>query len=168
MAPGASILFVNAAWPCVLPGASCSTGMDAMTWAIDNNLAPIITDSYGNCETAWGSTDLNAMNQIFKQAAAQGQTVIAAAGDLGAADCDTGLSTTGSGFAPVTEGLNVDFQQVLPTSSEWAARCSIGDAEATGTGTTGPRPSTGPGHQALTRPPPHSPTSPRWFGTKTR
>lgn len=102
MAPGANILFVNAR--CALPGTGC--GSDAMSWVIDNNLAPIITSSYGNCEAAWGTSDMIAANALFKQAAAQGQTVIASAGDAGATDCDAGISAI--------EGLTVDFPASSP------------------------------------------------------
>ena len=115
MAPGATILFVNG--PDVL--------LNSMTQAIDQNLAPIVTTSYGNCEASWGSTDLNTFNQLFKQAATQGQTVIAAAGDAGAADCDVGI--------PTVEGLTVDF----PASSPYVS-CMGGTMvnEGTATGAT--------------------------------
>src|ERR1035441_5705858 len=76
MAPAAAILFVN----------GVDVMNNSMTQAIDKDLAPIITSSYGNCEAAWGSTELNTLNQLFEQANAQGQTVLSAAGDSGAAD----------------------------------------------------------------------------------
>ena len=102
MAPSASILFVNS--ECALPGTGC--GIDSMTWAIDNNLAPIVTTSYGNCEASWGSTDLLADTTLFKEANAQGQTVLAAAGDYGSTDCDAGPSAA--------EGQTVDFPASSP------------------------------------------------------
>jgi subtilase family serine protease len=115
MAPSATILFVN--------------GQDvfnnAMTQAIDQNLAPIITTSYGNCEASWGVSFLNSFNQLFKQANAQGQTILAASADVGAADCDAGTSAT--------EGLAVDF----PASSPYVT--GMGGTmfnEGTATGTT--------------------------------
>jgi subtilase family serine protease len=113
MAPSASILFVNG--PDVL--------FNSLTQAIDQNLAPILTLSYGNCEAAWGSTDLNSLNQIFKQANTQGQTILAAAGDVGATDCDAGTSAI--------EGLAVDF----PASSPYVTGLggtSFTDGSATG------------------------------------
>lgn len=96
MAPAATILFVN----------GVDVMLNAMTQAIDQDLAPIITTSYGNCEAAWGVTELNSLNQIFKQANAQGQTVLAAAGDSGAADCDAGPLAQ--------EGVTVDFPGSSP------------------------------------------------------
>jgi len=102
MAPLATILFVSS--DCTLPGTGCGT--DSMTWAIDNNLAPIVTTSYGSCEAGWGSAEMTIGNALFKQANAQGQTVMAASGDSGATDCDAGP------FA--TEGLTVDFPGSSP------------------------------------------------------
>ena len=123
MAPSASILFVNAAN--VLPG---GIGEDAMTQAIDQDLAPIITTSYGACEAGWGSSFLNSTNQLFKQANAQGQTIMAAAGDAGATDCDTGSSAT--------EGLAVDFPASSPNVTGMGGTQFNGDAAATGSGST--------------------------------
>ena len=96
MAPGATILFVNG--PDVM--------QNAMTQVIDQNLAPIVTTSYGACEAGWGTTELVQLSALFKQAAAQGQTVIAASGDEGSADCDTGPSAT--------QGMTVDFPASSP------------------------------------------------------
>jgi len=115
MAPGATILFVNG--PDVM--------QDAMTYAIDNNIAPIVTTSYGGCEPVWGTTDLAQLAALFKQAAAQGQTVVAASGDDGAADCDLGPSAS--------QGLTVDF----PGSSPYVT--SLGGTQlndGSGTGAT--------------------------------
>ena len=99
MAPAANILFVNG--PDVFD--------NSMTQAIDLDLAPIVTTSYGNCETTLIKSYLsymNALNTLFAEANAQGQTIIAAAGDSGATDCDTS--------APATQGLAVDFPGSSP------------------------------------------------------
>jgi hypothetical protein len=96
LAPGASILFVNAGF--VLP--------NAMAFAIDDNVAPIVTTSYGLCEAGWGSTDMLTLNALFKQANAQGQTILAASADQGATDCDSGPSAR--------QGLAVDFPGSSP------------------------------------------------------
>ena len=98
MAPSATMLFVNGA----------DVMFNSMTYAIDNNLAPIVTTSYGACEAAWGTTDLITFNGLFKQANAQGQTVLAAAADTGATDCDP------QGVTSATGGLNVDFPGSSP------------------------------------------------------
>jgi subtilase family serine protease len=79
---------------------------NSLTQAIDNSLAPIITNSYGECESLEGQSEMNTFNQLFQQANAQGITIMSPAGDSGATDCDT------SGLA--TEGLNVDFPGSSP------------------------------------------------------
>jgi subtilase family serine protease len=128
MAPSATIDFVNDIN--VLPG---PTGTDSMTYTIDNNLAPIISDSYGNCEAAWGTTTLNATNALFKQASAQGQTILAAAGDSGATDCDAGPTAL--------EGDTIDFPGSSPyVTSMGGTQFNEGNATGTTTywsGTTG-------------------------------
>ncbi len=98
MAPGATVLYVNG--PDVFN--------DSMTQAINKDLAPIITVSYGACEAGWGSSFLNSMTQIFLQANVQGQTILSAAGDDGATDCETSTETS------ATEGLAVDYPASSP------------------------------------------------------
>jgi hypothetical protein len=93
MAPLASILFVN----------GHNVFDNSMTQAIDQNLAPIVTVSYGDCEALQGTSVLSSYNQLFKQASAQGQTILAASGDEGATDCESSTSTS------ATTGLAVDF-----------------------------------------------------------
>ena len=128
MAPSAAILFVNNVN--VLPG---PTGTDAMTYTIDNNLAPIVTTSYGNCEAAWGSSELIALNALFKQANSQGQTVLAAAGDSGATDCDSAAYPDTN---EAIEGDAVDFPGSSPYVTSMGGTQFSGDAEATGSGST--------------------------------
>jgi len=97
-APGANILFVY----------GFDVFADSLTYAITNKVAPIVTISYGGCESELGSALVGSLNMLLAQANAQGQTVISSSGDAGATDCDT------TGLA--TEGLNVDF----PSSSPYA------------------------------------------------
>src|SRR6266702_2783005 len=113
MAPSASILFVNG--PDVFN--------NAMTGAVTQNLAPIITSSYGACEAGWGTTDLNTLNTIFKQANAQGQTILTSSGDQGAADCDAGSSAI--------EGLAADFPGSSPYVTSMGGT-QVNDGTATG------------------------------------
>ena len=60
---------------------------DAWTYAVDQNLAPVMTSSYGNCEQYTGSAQSAAMRMLAQQAVAQGMTWSASAGDSGAANC---------------------------------------------------------------------------------
>lgn len=61
-------------------------------YAVANNVAPIITLSYGLCEAASGSAGNAFWNALWSQAAAQGQSVFVSAGDSGAAGCDASSS----------------------------------------------------------------------------
>jgi subtilase family serine protease len=92
---------------------------DSIQYAVDNKTAPIISSSYGECETALGSASYATYNAILAQAAAQGQTVVSAAGDSGSTDCygTSGLTTAQQ------EALGVDF----PGSSQYVT--AIGGTE---------------------------------------
>ena len=95
IARNATILFVT------------STDVDTSTsYAIDQNLAPILSTSYGLCEPQLGQTESNTEASEYQQANAQGITVTAAAGDDGAADCDTSY--------PASMGIAVDEPASLP------------------------------------------------------
>ncbi|HME32833.1 MAG TPA: S53 family peptidase [Terriglobales bacterium] len=91
---------------------------DALVYAVNKNLAPVISISYGLCEPQIDSSTQTLVTNATNQAAAQGQTVVAPAGDSGAADCDTGSSAT--------HGLAVDFPGSIPTVT------SMGGSEFTG------------------------------------
>lgn len=78
----------------------------SLTYAIDNNVAPIVSITYGNCEVQLGAAYVGTLNSLFAQASMQGQTLVAASGDDGAADCDTGNTAT--------QGLAVDFPGSSP------------------------------------------------------
>jgi subtilase family serine protease len=56
---------------------------------ISQDLAPVVSSSWGQCEPVEGATDAASENVLFEEAASQGQTLLSAAGDQGAQDCDT-------------------------------------------------------------------------------
>jgi subtilase family serine protease len=104
-APGATIIFV-------FVGNSPNFGVfDSLQFAIENKTAPVITISYGSCESDLGSGEYTMLNGVLAQAAVQGQTVVSASGDNGSEDCfgDKDQSTTAQ------EALAVDF----PASSQF-------------------------------------------------
>jgi len=78
----------------------------AIEVAVEANLAPVISVSYGSCEI---NTDYSGWSSLAQQGNAQGITLLAASGDAGAAGCDTQASEP---FA--TRGMSVDFPAVLP------------------------------------------------------
>jgi subtilase family serine protease len=71
-------------------GAPGSGPYDTFSAIINQDRARVITVSWGQCEAALGQTDAAAENTLFQQATVQGQSIIAAAGDSGAEDCNAG------------------------------------------------------------------------------
>jgi trimeric autotransporter adhesin len=55
--------------------------------AVYSNVAPVVSMSFGTCETDLGSENAF-LSSLWEQAAAQGQTVTVSAGDSGSAGCD--------------------------------------------------------------------------------
>lgn len=105
MAPGASIIFVY------VGDNPNSTVFNSIIYAIDNDIAPIISDSYGLCEPALAPGEYTNLNQVLQQGAAQGQSIMVPAGDSGSPDCEgvNGFSTAQQ------EQIAIDF----PASSQY-------------------------------------------------
>ena len=105
VAPGASIYLVY------VGDDPTKSVWDSFQYAIDNDIAPIISDSYGLCELALGAGQYASENSLLQQGAAQGQSIITPAGDSGSPDCEgvSGMSTAQQ------EQLAVDF----PASSQY-------------------------------------------------
>ncbi len=102
IARGATIKYVYV-------GNNSSTNVfNAFQYAIDQNVAPVLSMSYGNCEQNLPSSFLTAVQQMTQQAAMQGQTIAAASGDFGAADCDDLPAL------PAQGGLGVDIPGASP------------------------------------------------------
>jgi subtilase family serine protease len=57
-------------------------------YIIDNNLANVMTESFGSCEADYTASGASAVSSLAQQAAAEGITYLVAAGDAGSADCD--------------------------------------------------------------------------------
>lgn len=94
VAPAASITLVAA------PSTSTTDGIDlAAAYIVNHAIGSIVSVSYSNCESRMGSTELAFYNALWKQAAAQGQTVLVASGDSGAAACQAGSATKSTSAA---------------------------------------------------------------------
>jgi len=78
----------------------------AEIYAIDNNLAPVISASFGGCESA-NTSALSSYQSYAQQANSQGITLLASSGDSGAAACDVDVSIA-------TQGLAVNFPASIP------------------------------------------------------
>jgi kumamolisin len=72
----------------VFTGPNSGQGLlDTYNQIVVDNVDAVTTTSWGLCEPASGTTMLDSLDQIFAQAASQGQTIAAAAGDYGSDDC---------------------------------------------------------------------------------
>ena len=73
---------------------------------VTDNKVQIASISWGLCENSSGSAELQTLDNIFKQGAAQGISFIAAAGDAGAYDCqDTNLNVDSPADDPYVTGV---------------------------------------------------------------
>jgi subtilase family serine protease len=121
VAKGASETFVY------VGNAQNSSVFEAFFYAIDNNIAPVISMSYGNCEQNLPSSFLTTMQQETQRANLQGQTISAASGDFGVADCDS------SSMLPAQGGLGVDIPGALPYVTSVGGTSFSGDLTSPGT-----------------------------------
>ncbi len=72
--------------------------LDSLQYAIDQDIAPVISLSYAGCEYIGETWDNQAASTqlLAQQANAQGITIVGAAGDSGAAACDSSAATAAS------------------------------------------------------------------------
>ena len=73
--------------------------INAITRAIEDNTVDILELSYSTCEYYLGPAGNAQINELWKQAAAQGITVVVAAGDAGSAACDVNSKSATGGLA---------------------------------------------------------------------
>ena len=77
----------------------------SVQYAIDQNIAPVMTESYGSCERA----NTPALRYLAQQANAQGITWLVASGDRGAATCDSATPTP-----QAAKGATLSFPATIP------------------------------------------------------
>ncbi len=78
---------------------SATDGVDlSAQYAVDNNVAPVMTTSFGSCEATLGASKNAFYASLWAQAAAQGITSVVASGDSGAAGCDAPSGNAGTGL----------------------------------------------------------------------
>jgi hypothetical protein len=82
IAPGATIDLVVTG-----PQSTGDPAELSAAYIVDENLAQIVSVSYGTCEQYLGTAQTALWNQVWEQAAAQGMSVFVASGDAGAAGC---------------------------------------------------------------------------------
>jgi subtilase family serine protease len=134
IAKNASITFVYVG---LGTGTTCANrtfgAFDALQYSVDQNIAAFISNSYGLCENTNSSigivqADALTIQGWAQQANTQGQTIVAATGDTGAADCDFGASVA-------VDGLAVDIPASIPEVTGAGGTAFNGDGPGTVTGT---------------------------------
>jgi hypothetical protein len=115
VAPGATIDLV------VAGSTATTSGVDlAAAYAIDNEVAPILTYNYGSCEQALGATGNAFYNALWQQAAAEGITVLVAAGDSGAAGCEDTTAGVAAGQGQAVNGAASTPYNIAVGGTEFA------------------------------------------------
>jgi subtilase family serine protease len=109
-------------------------------YIIDNNIAPVMSESFGACESALGAAGNQFFNALWEQAAAQGITVMISAGDPGSAGCDNfntatvatgGLAISGIASTPFNVAVGgTDFDDVVKQTSFWSTNNIPGTRES--------------------------------------
>ncbi len=91
----------------VYEGPNTMQGMnDTYNKIVTDNKAHIVSTSWGLCENSLGPGELQTLDTIFKQGAAQGMSFFAASGDSGAYDCqDTNLAVDSPASDPYITGV---------------------------------------------------------------
>ncbi len=123
VAKGATIDFV------VSESTETTAGIDlSAEYIIDNNLSPVMSESYGACELAFGTAGNLFYNGLWEQAAAQGITVMISTGDSGSAGCDQnsgtaaqfGLAVNGIASTPFNVAVGgTDFNDPFNPQTYW-------------------------------------------------
>lgn len=114
IAKGATVYFVYTG-----KGSGNYDVSDALNYAIEQKIAPVISISYGFCEGANSASFLTAENSYLAQAASQGQTVIASSGDTGSSGC--------YGFSGISTATAESLQVNWPASSQYVT--AVGGTE---------------------------------------
>ena len=139
VAPNATIKFVTSA------STETTAGIDlSAVYIVENNLAPVMSESYGYCELGLGTAGNQFYNTLWQQAAAQGITVFISSGDNGSAGCDDfnaaspapaqfGLQVSGFASTPYNVAVGgTDFNDFLNPSTYWNITNSTTQASAKG------------------------------------
>jgi hypothetical protein len=95
-APGASLELV------VADSNTLAGVISAISYTVDNNLAPIVTFGFFSCELGLGTANNAMVNSLWQQGATQGMSILVAAGDTGSAGCNYNNGTN-----PDSHGLQV-------------------------------------------------------------
>ncbi len=117
----------------IAEGTEASAGTDlAAEYIVDNNVAPVMSESFSDCEFFLGANGSLFEYELWEQAAAEGITVIVSAGDSGSAGCDdnftestaiNGQNVNGIASTPfnvAAGGTDFDFTVANYPAQYWA------------------------------------------------
>src|SRR5208283_3355658 len=76
-------------------------------YKVGGAVVPVISISYGGCETKFSANQRTMFDGFLEEAVAQGQSVLNSSGDAGAAGCDQGNTTA-------TQGAVADYPASSP------------------------------------------------------
>ncbi|MBV8631143.1 MAG: Ig-like domain repeat protein [Silvibacterium sp.] len=136
VAPKATIKFVVSASTDTTDGVDLSA-----EYIVDNDLAPVMSTSFGQCEAMLGQAENAFYNNLWEQAAAEGITVIVATGDSGAAGCDYpygaaathGPAVSGLASTPFNVALGgTEFNENGNASAYWSSTNGTDQSSALG------------------------------------
>jgi len=107
-------------------------------YIVDNNLAGVMSESYGECELFSGATGNTFLNSLWQQASAEGITVSVSSGDGGSAGCDqdsayatNGLAVNAIASTPFNVAVGgTDFNDLTTTASYWGTQNDVHEANA--------------------------------------
>ncbi|MBV8845336.1 MAG: hypothetical protein JO307_21215, partial [Bryobacterales bacterium] len=111
----------------------------AASYAVDQNLAPVLSLSYSSCELLESPASLVFFQQIAQQANAQGMTWVNSSGDAGAAGCDpnsyvlaqNGLAARFPASIPeITAVGGTQFDEAAGRGNYWSVQNSPNSASA--------------------------------------
>jgi subtilase family serine protease len=138
----------------VYEGPNTTQGVnDTYNKIVTDNRAQITTISWGECEAQSGAAELQTLDSIFQQGAAQGIAMFAAAGDSGAYDCGNGTlsvdSPAGDPYITGVGGTNLQLNNGAYGSETVWGNSSNNEGGGGGISSTFKMPSwqTGPGVQ---------------------
>ena len=136
VAPKATIDLVISASTVTTDGVDLSAA-----YIVDNNLAPVMSVSFGQCEQLLGPAENAFYTSLWQQAATQGISVFVASGDDGAAGCDNpalapatgGLAVSGLASTPFNTAVGgTEFNENGNDSSFWNSSNTTGFGSAQG------------------------------------
>jgi subtilase family serine protease len=124
-----------------------TAGIDlSAEWIVDQNLAPILSESYGECELGLGTTGNAFYSNLWSQAASEGITVSISTGDTGAAGCDSlgevstttsdqeavfGLGVNGIASTPYDVAVGgTDFNDHTTPNAFWSSQNASGTLDS--------------------------------------